>query len=247
MKFTTFLINIEHATERRQQMDEQLARLDIPYTLISATQGDLLSDPIEGFDDIGFKIRTGKYRNKREIGCYFSHVNALKAFLKTSSDYALILEDDALLPDNLVPLIHSAIDSSTPWNLLRLSSTREGKYIDLEALIDGHKLVIDTRVLKSTAAYMVSRHAAQRYLDRLLPMRWPYDVALDRDWSIGICTACAYPFQVALTNTTSQIPRSPRIRILRGTTFHMIHLIDHLRRIFYRNQMAGKCKSATRQ
>lgn len=244
MKFTTFLINIESATNRRQQMDQQLARLGIPYAHIAATLGDLLEDPIQGFDDTGFKIRTGKLRNKREIGCYFSHVRALRAFLETSEKYALVLEDDALLPNNLVAVIHAAIESRTPWDLLRLSSTREGKYIDIESLIDGHRLVIDTRVLKSTAAYLISRGGAERCLERLQPMRWPYDVALDRDWSIGIRTACVYPFPVALTKTASQIPRSPRIRILRGTTFHLVHLIDYFRRIFYRKRMAEQCKSA---
>lgn len=244
MKLRTFLINLEGATERRQRMDQQLTRLQMPYTLISATHGALLDEPIEGFDPIGFKLRTGKLLNKHEVGCYFSHLRALRAFLKTPSEHALILEDDAMLPDHLPDLIDAAIHSRMPWDLLRLSSTREGKYIELLPLNDGHRLVIDTRVLKNTAAYVINRHAAERCLRRLDPMRWPFDVALDRDWHIGIRTACIHPFPVTLTNANSQIPRSPRIRLLRGTTFHLIHLSDHIRRILYRHRVAKACKSA---
>ncbi|WP_343595656.1 glycosyltransferase family 25 protein [Acinetobacter sp.] len=34
------------------------------------------------------------------VGCTLSHLEALKKFLKTDDRYALILEDDAILPDN---------------------------------------------------------------------------------------------------------------------------------------------------
>ena len=243
MKFATFLINIDDAHERRQLMEDQLGRLNIPYSKISAVHGDLLEFPIDGFDETGFKINTGKCRNNLEVGCYLSHITALKVFLESDSDHALILEDDALLPDCLVALLESAVEHSSIWDLLRLSSLREGKFIELVPLVENYHLVINTRVLKSTAAYFISRHGAQRCLERLQPMSWPYDVALDRDWSIGIRTACVLPFPVAFSEMPSQIPKSRRIKFLRATTFHFYHFIDHFQRIIYRRKIARRCQS----
>jgi glycosyl transferase family 25 len=238
MNFSTFLINLDHATDRMQQMDNQLQRLNIPYTRISGVLGDLLEEPIEGFDQVGYQIRTGKHRNKHEIGCYLSHIKVFEAFLKTDQSHALILEDDARLPEYIKPLLDSALCHGDCWDLLRLSSSRKGRFIDVSPLLNDHILGINTKVLKSTAAYMISRKGAERCLKQLLPMQWPYDVALDRDWAIGINTACIYPFPVTFSDIPSQIPKMPRIKLLRASTFHIYHLIDHMRRIRYRKRVA---------
>jgi len=236
MNFKTFLINLDRADQRLAQMHTQLEALGIDYTRIPAVLGDLLEEPIDGFDEVGFKIRTGKHKNKREIGCYFSHIKVLTAFLETDAEHALVLEDDACLPTNTIALLKDAISHAQHWDLLRLSSSREGRYIEIQSLIDGHALVVNTRVLKNTAAYMINRKAAKRCLERLQPMHWPYDVALDRDWKIGIRTACITPFPVALQDVPGQIPKSPRVSLLRATTFHLFHHLDHLLRRRYRKQ-----------
>ncbi|MDX1680720.1 MAG: glycosyltransferase family 25 protein [Akkermansiaceae bacterium] len=243
MKFSTYLINLDRATDRMEQMDGQLSGLGIPYTRISAVLGDLLDDPIEGLDETGFRIRTGKHRNKREVGCYFSHIKVLNAFLESDSQHALVLEDDAQLPDKLPAVLDSALDHSDKWDLLRLSSTREGEFVDVCPLVDGHKLCINTRVLKNTAAYMINRKAAERCVEKLMPMRFPYDVALDRDWDIGIRTACIFPFPVTLTEMPGQIPKAPRVKLLRATTYHLFHLADHLKRKSYRKQVIRELTS----
>ncbi len=238
MSFATFLINLDRATERLQRMDGILQRLGIPYSRLPAVLGDLLEEPIANFDELGFRIRTGKHRNKREIGCYFSHLKVMEAFLATDHQHALVLEDDAELPDHFVSLLESAIAASQHWDLLRLSSSREGSYLPLQELGHGHRLVVNTRVLKNTAAYMVNRRAAQRILATLQPMRLPYDVALDRDWTMDIRSACIHPFPVALADVPGQIPKAKRSLLFRATTFHLLHLIDRLRRKRYRTRCA---------
>jgi glycosyl transferase, family 25 len=239
MNFSTFLINLDRATERMQQMDDQLQQLNIPYTRISGILGDLLEDPIKEFDEIGYQIRTGKHKNKREIGCYLSHIKVLKAFLETDHSHALILEDDARLPDDIIPLLDSALEHTNYWDLLRLSSSRKGNFIEIATLINQHKLTINTNVLKNTAAYMINRKGAERCLKHLFPMQLPYDVAIDRDWVIDIKTACICPFPVTYSDIPGQIPEVSKIKLLRATTFHIFHFIDHLRRKKHRKRIAA--------
>lgn len=230
VSFQTYLINLDRAKERLQQMDTQLKRLGINYTRISAVLGDDLKEPIAGFDERAFNTRTGKHKNKREIGCYFSHLKTIEAFLKTNSSHALILEDDAELPDDTINLLEAACQKGDKWDLLRLSSSRQGKFITLDSLLDGRSLAINTKVLKNTAAYMINRRAAKAILKHLQPMQWPYDVALDRDWTMGIRTACITPFPFKLSDVSGQIPKAPRMRAYRSTSFHLFHLLDRVRR-----------------
>lgn len=237
MKFATYLINLDRATERLQRMDARLRELAIPYVRVAGVLGDLLEDPIDGFDEVAYRIRTGKRRNKREIGCYFSHLRVIEAFLQSSEEHALVLEDDAELPDDLIDLVDEAIASPCSWDVLRLSSSREGRYLPLHGLSKGRRLVVNTRVLKNTAAYVVNRRAAERILGRLRPMCWPYDVALDRDWTLDLITACVHPFPVGFSSSPGQIPKAGRSPFFRATTFHLFHLIDHIRRRQYRSTL----------
>ncbi|HEX5791431.1 MAG TPA: glycosyltransferase family 25 protein, partial [Luteolibacter sp.] len=169
-EFETYLINLDRATERMARMDRQLQALGISYTRIPAVDGANLSKPYPGFDEAGFRLRTGKQPNPWEIGCHLSHLSAFEAFLQGDARHALILEDDAQLPDDFVALLKQALDHAGCWNLLRLSSTREGRYITLSPLLNGRRLVVDTRVLKNTAAYLIDRRAAALCLERMRPM-----------------------------------------------------------------------------
>lgn len=243
MSFQTYLINLDRAKERLQQMDDQLQRLGLNYTRISAVLGDDLKEPIAGFNERAFNIRTGKHKNKREIGCYFSHLKVIEAFLRTDSSHALILEDDAELPNDTIHLLEVACQKGDKWDLLRLSSSRQGKFTTLDSLPGGRSLAINTKVLKNTAAYMINRRAAEAILQHLQPMQWPYDVALDRDWTMDIRTACIVPFPVQLSEVAGQIPKARRIRLYRATTFHLFHFIDRFRRTIYRRNVLGIKKS----
>jgi len=217
-------------------MDLELKRAKLDYTRIEAVLGDQLPEPIGNFDERKFNILTGKHRNKREIGCYFSHIKALKSFLLSDAHHALILEDDINLPDTLPVLLTEAIKQSAHWDLLRLTSSRKGEFLKIAQLDDTHQLAYNTKVLKNTGAYLINRNAAERCIKYMLPMRLPYDVALDRDWDSGFKTACIVPFPIKLEDFPGQIPKAPRIRIYRATTFHLFHLLTRLQRKFHRKR-----------
>lgn len=213
MEFKTYVINMDNAPDRMEYMSRQLDPLGIDYERLPAVNGDRLKEPVEGYDEHRFHKYFGKATNKRAIGCYFSHINALKSFLGTDSAYALILEDDAKLPDNLLPLIEESLRYSEDWDLLRLSSFREGEFLYFGDLVDGFRIGYNLKILKNTAAYLINRHAAKQCIEKMLPMFLPYDIALDREWLYGFTAACVAPFPVKLREELeSQIPRGTKIR-----------------------------------
>lgn len=226
----TYVINLARATERMQHMRTQLNGLSVPFTRIEAVLGKELNLPIPEFDEKKFNILTGKQANPGEIGCYLSHIQTLRTFLDSEASYALVLEDDVNLPENLMQILASACTHGSHWDLLRLTSSREGAFLPIASLVEPYQLGYNTRVLKNTGAYFINRNAAELIIKHLLPMRLPYDVALDREWDCGFKTACIYPFPIKLEPFEGQINKAPRIRLFRATTFHLFHLYSRLQR-----------------
>lgn len=236
-----YIINLDRATDRMAHMRSEIERVGIPYTRIEAVYGPELPEPIQEFDEKRFNILTGKHKNPREIGCFLSHIKVFQAFLASNEPYALVLEDDVKLPDGFSQLLNQAIEHQAHWDLLRLSSSRQGEFIKIAQLDATHQLAYNLKVLKNTGAYLITRKGAEACLNKMLPMRLPYDVALDRDWDIGIKTACIDPMPVELEDFPTQIiHKAKRIRRYRATTFHIFHLLTRIQRKAYRRKLAQR-------
>lgn len=243
-----YVINLAHATERWALMEAQLKQLALDYTRIEAVYGDQLELPHPDYNALKYNILHGKTTNKRELGCYFSHIKVLRAFLASDEAYTLVLEDDITLPDGILELIDQAIHYGEHWNLLRLTAFKPGEQLKFAQLNDQYALSYNLKVLKNTAAYVIDRHAAQCILDHMLPMCLPYDVALDRNWSYGFKTACITPLPIPLNlELPGQIPAVKKIRFFRSTTFHAFHLLTHIqRRIYRRKDFQRACEKPTK-
>lgn len=232
-----YVINLAHATERWSLMEAQLHEIDLKYSRIEGVYGDQLAEPIDNYNSRKYNILHGKTTNKREVGCFFSHIKVLREFLKTKATHTLVLEDDIALPKGILNLIDKAINFSEDWNLLRLTSFTPGEHLPFAQLTDDYNLTYNKKVLKNTGAYVIDRYAAECILKNMLPMCLPYDVALDREWRYGFKTACIAPLPIRLNmDLPGQIPPARKIRFFRSTTFHFFHGLTHLERHFYRKR-----------
>ena len=235
--FQAYVINLKHATERWELVKANLEARKIPYTRIEGVYGDQLPDNVEGYHRRRYNITHGKTTNKREIGCYFSHIKALREFLASGNPYGLILEDDIALPANITELLHATLPYAKHWDMIRLTAFTKGKHLIFADLPDGHGLSYNLKVLKNTGAYFLNRHAAECIIEKMLPMHLPYDVALDREWHYGFKTACITPLPIRLNmDLPGQIPPARKIRLFRATTFKYFHAIRHVERHIYRKK-----------
>ena len=150
-----YYLNLDGQPERRQYMEEQFKYWEIEnYTRISAYDGreDDLSDIIKG--------RYPDNMTSGEIGCTTSHLKALQHWIETSdSPYAVIMEDDVDL--QLVrfwDFTWSDFAAKVPYDydVIQLAIICTG---DLHVKI--HKRFVNDF---STAAYMITRHHAEKIL-----------------------------------------------------------------------------------
>ena len=150
-----YYLNLDEQPERKEYMEEQFKYWEIDnYTRISAYDGreDDLSEIIKGkYPD---NMTTG------EIGCTTSHLKAIKHWMETSdSPYAVIMEDDVDIQTvRFWDFTWADFLSKVPydWDVIQLAIICTG---DLHVKL--HKRFVNDF---STAAYMITRHHAEKLL-----------------------------------------------------------------------------------
>ncbi|WP_140383382.1 glycosyltransferase family 25 protein, partial [Acinetobacter pittii] len=89
---------------------------NLPITKVGIKGVDL---PVKQYFEMAVKGRSQPL-TPSELGCTLSHLKALELFLESEDKYALIFEDDAILPDDLTinKLKQELEKVSLPSNLL---------------------------------------------------------------------------------------------------------------------------------
>jgi glycosyl transferase family 25 len=137
----------------------------------------------------------------RELACYLSHLKAIETFLATDEEHALIGEDDLVLRPDFDAALEEAMKYACCWNILRVTGLSRGRPAPLVRLCGGYFLCVSLSRLKGAGAYVIDRVAAAAFLDRLLPMRLPFDHAFDREWVMGLRAAYISPFPASQTES----------------------------------------------
>ncbi len=182
-----YIINLAHRNDRWMNMQQQFERIvkanECEIIRVDAVNGREL---YANFESIGgdnsvfslylqYKMRAATHpltpddndshffiQSAGAIGCTLSHVKALKSFLETNEEYAIICEDDVI--------VHPCLD--IPLQKQRFAES--GK--DLLHLHNG--IPLPQAFLCGTDAYMVNRRGAQIIIDNALPIEIHYDAFL---------------------------------------------------------------------
>lgn len=194
-----YVINLDRSPERLARMDTRLRELRFPYTRVPGTDGRALTDA----GHVGPKVRNRYYKAliAGEIACYLSHVSALRRFIDDGACFALILEDDAVLPEDIQSVIDDAIrlrqrgDAGTVgmWDVLKLQNSRRRR-VTLAKLAAGRELVeYGFSVPISAAAAVWTREGAARFLARFRGVSRPIDCDLQHPWEFGLKILSVHP------------------------------------------------------
>ena len=116
-----YLINLAWARERRDRMEDHLKDIGISYELVTATDGNFLNE----YDNLRYNMNENSPYLSRlltagERGCAISHRNVYEMILQKKQDYALILEDDAVITDDALTFLRNIKDIPIEWNLIYL-------------------------------------------------------------------------------------------------------------------------------
>ena len=204
IRWHAYLINLDRSPQRLSVMHKRLEDAGVSWNRVAGVDGQLLSPKdLVGIDTLGFLLSHGRYIVPGDIGVYLSHIGvylshikALQAFLASDEPFGVILEDDVEFAHDFLLLMNALLDNSRSWDVAKLGGNHSGTPIPLLKLDDTHRLVALTTRHTGATGYVVNRLAAQRYIERLLPMRVPYDHSFDRAWYFRIKFRAVMPLPI---------------------------------------------------
>ncbi|MEO7933075.1 MAG: glycosyltransferase family 25 protein [Chthoniobacterales bacterium] len=196
-----YIINLDSATDRWASVSQSFAGTQFDIHRVSGVNGHALQLPIPEYSEGLYRWFHGRPTSLGHVGCYLSHVKAMREFLTSEDDYALIAEDDLTLEPDFEAAIQEAMHYHRSWNILRLTGLSRGKPAVIGKLFGHYQICIGFGRLKGTGAYVVDRRAAEALVEGLIPMRLPIDHAMDREWCFGLSAAYIYPFPASQTET----------------------------------------------
>lgn len=202
----TWVINLDRAPQRLARVSAQLQDLGLPWTRLPAVDARALTpEQTALLDEPAFRRKHGMTPLAGELGCYLSHVQAMRLLLASPAEFALVLEDDVLLSPSLPGVLQGLMQQRGRWDVAKLSAVHRGTPVPYLEVARGHQLAVMLSRCTGSSAYVLNRKAAQAYLHDLLPMSLPYDHVFDQGWRFGLKfrlvtpTPCAHDAEIAST------------------------------------------------
>ena len=169
-----YLINLDRDQARLAHMRSQLN--GVGFERISAVDGS--NDP-----------PTAKGLTRFELACLESHKTAWRQFLNSGEAHACFLEDDLHIWPGF-----ASLTASGSWTPPDAHSVKLDTYLqkvelgDKRAAIDGREVARLYSRHQSSAAYILTREGAARYLDLTANAARPADYTLfpNHSWRLGL-------------------------------------------------------------
>jgi len=178
-----YVINLARSLDRRAHITAELKKTGLDYEIITAVDGqDLdLGDP--AVIDPSFLSRI--IFPAGSAGAALSHLSAYRKIVDDGLDTALVIEDDAMLPADLLSLADAVASQLSGAEVALLSvDSPEPCQMSREGAVDlpSQRLLvlpIDVSQPRSAGAYVITREACERMVKCRLPIR----VQADMWWS----------------------------------------------------------------
>lgn len=219
-----YLINLAKDQHRLAAMTEQLNRLNLPFERIEAIYGTNMPDGLKSYflngdGSIASRLSPG------EVGCYASHIKALWRIAEDEKP-AFVFEDDLDIAEDFGEIIDGIDRLPQDWEIVRLSNHYKRHFVPACRIGGQYQAVKFSRIPQSSAAYLITPEAAQKFLNWRLLRTAPIDRDLQHVWHCGLTTYGVYPQPILAGIGPSTIAamgpiQAPRLR----------PLSEHIRRI----------------
>ena len=191
-----FIINLERSTRRKQQMQQQMAKLNLDYEFYTAIDGNRdYQQLIINVDAKQFRRNMGLEVLPGEIGCYCSHLAVWHKFLISGKhDHLLVLEDDVKFGEDFEQALKLALQAPQHWDILKLNAIRAKQPIK-QGNLDKFSINACLGPLTGFGAYLINRKTIELMLPEVYPMQYPIDHFIDKlsRWQIQHFALLPFP------------------------------------------------------
>lgn len=152
---TSFIIQLDRIPERVQHVKEHLMSMAPCGHVVHAVdaQSNDIEDYLDAYPEVRIRWTWPHSSFRGQLGCYLSHIEVWRQMVETKQPWALVIEDDVLLPDDFDAVL-TTLFKCLPEDF------------ELVALGVG------------TTGYVISLPCAQKLLQSCQVVRAPIDVTL---------------------------------------------------------------------
>lgn len=211
MKFKALVINLDSCVERLTSIQTQCDQLGIELERVDAVQGNKLTqhEKSKVYDVKTNKKKYYKLLNDGEIGCYMSFIRCWQKIIDDDLDFALILEDDAVLRPELPDFISAVSNLAFDWDYIKLSHGSKQKSIDKTMSLGNGLTIGSCAKLPSTCTgQFVSKQGAKKLLKSALPIARPVDSDIQYWFEKNLKCFVVRPFPVTNAEFGSEINKT---------------------------------------
>lgn len=224
------LINLDRSPDRLAAATQSFAQVGVAPLRLRGIDARLADLSAFSVDRKSFARAHGRSLiHPGEIGCYQSHLMALRVFLESGKPFGLILEDDTVAEPWLADTLSTLFQWSDDWDIVPLFHFHRGGPVTIRRG-NGMSLTVFFGPVSSAAAYLVNRKAAAVLVEDLAVMQACVDHALFTTWKNGLRLRGVTPMAIRLApqagvSTINNIAFKKPFMLLRLLTFvARIHL-----------------------
>lgn len=249
-----FIINLPQSTERLEACINSCQKLGLTAEVFVATNGREILDHPENNHDLFSKVvlqdqthidlPLGRHvtmddpLSPGEVGCALSHLRLYQEILDRKLEYALVLEDDAILKEPCVATLKAIVERKDQWDIVQLSHdsgirrffwTRSIKLTDEISMRREGMGFLDPlfnrrRCSYLTSCYLINAKACKKLIELGYPVRFPADFLLGFPTYHQLRLYTCHPQRLLLDcngfgSTIVTDPMHPQA----NTTFHRKH------------------------
>ncbi len=202
----TFVISLAGANDRQATITQRLADDGVPFSFVDACDGRQFDvSNCEDYDRARRLRLFGRDLFGSEIGCYRSHVAAMRKAAESDFAYSVILEDDVKLHPRFWEIVDRVIEAVPELELVRLMGDPKTVKRGGRLLMQFDKDIALVRLPSTPGgalAYLASRDGARKLADALTRRKiaFPVDVAMGRAWETGLDHFAVLTPQLAVQN-----------------------------------------------
>ena len=182
------LISLERATERRQRMAEEFARVGLEYEIWPAKDARTLTAEERQFVDRAARVRLGLYPiPDGSLANTLSQKAAMWDLVRNGPEIMAVVEDDARFDSDLPAVLGELDRRSGTFDIVKLQRRNLRRpFIPTVRLDTGHRLRPVRFADFGSEGYVITREAAQLLLERTPRMVREIDHVLSRFWENGL-------------------------------------------------------------
>ena len=201
-----YVIAMKNSSDRRKTMTERLAALNMEFTFVDAVIGrDLTPAQISAITSPSRQNHLPSPLSHSAIGCGLSHLEIWKKLAAGDAPMALVLEDDAVLSEDIIPILNRLTKLEDKIDIVNLHRRGTRPLIDVAQLSEKYRLTSCRYNSRGTESYVITKKAAAKLAELYLPMEYEVDLFMNRWWDHGLHVLTMNPQLVWEDDTPSTI------------------------------------------